>query len=67
MLTDPNALEKFYLPVSPEVLVHSTKLVGFGQSDQIEFTAPAEPGDYPFLCTFPGHWRLMRQDIVGHF
>ena len=27
--------------------------------ETIEFTAPAEPGDYPYICTFPGHWRLM--------
>lgn len=59
MLTDPEALKKHYTPESPEVLAHSNKLIGVGQSDLIEFTAPAEAGDYPFLCTFPGHWRLM--------
>jgi plastocyanin len=21
----------------------------------IEFTAPSAPGDYPYVCTFPGH------------
>jgi hypothetical protein len=21
----------------------------------IEFTAPAKPGDYPYMCSFPGH------------
>jgi azurin len=20
---------------------------------------PDQAGDYPFVCTFPGHWRLM--------
>ena len=25
----------------------------------LEFTAPTTPGDYPYLCTFPGHWRMM--------
>ncbi|RYD25915.1 MAG: hypothetical protein EOP86_26690 [Verrucomicrobiaceae bacterium] len=59
MLTDPQALAKHYIPESPEIITHSTKLVGIGQSDLIQFTAPTEPGDYPYLCTFPGHWRLM--------
>lgn len=59
MLTDPKAMEKQYLPESPEILAHSTKLIGIGQLDLIEFTAPTTPGDYPYLCTFPGHWRLM--------
>jgi uncharacterized protein len=59
MLTDPQAMAKHYTPESPEVLAHSNKLIGIGQSDIIEFTAPTEPGDYPYLCTFPGHWRMM--------
>jgi azurin len=25
----------------------------------LEFDAPAEPGLYPYLCTFPGHGMLM--------
>lgn len=59
MLTDPEALKKLYLPESADILVKPAKLIGIGQSDLIEFTAPAEAGDYPYICTFPGHWRLM--------
>lgn len=59
MLTDPQAMAKNYIPESPDIL-HHTKLVQPGQSESIEFVAPAEPGDYPYLCTFPGHWLLMQ-------
>jgi RNA polymerase sigma factor (sigma-70 family) len=59
MLTDPQAMAKHYLPVSPDILAQSTKLIGLGEADSILFTAPVESGDYPFLCTFPGHWRIM--------
>lgn len=59
LLADPNALKTFYIPISDDILAHSSKLVGIGQNDIIEFTAPKEPGDYPYICTFPGHWRLM--------
>jgi len=30
-------------------------LLGPGETGEITFMAPREPGDYPFLCTFPGH------------
>jgi putative membrane-bound dehydrogenase-like protein len=55
---DPKGAEKNYVPQVPEVL-HATKLVGTDESFVLEFTAPAASGDYPFVCTFPGHWRGM--------
>jgi len=58
MLTDPEALKKHYVPESDDVIA-STKLVNPAQFEVIEFTVPDEPGDYPYICTFPGHWRLM--------
>lgn len=59
MLTDPRGMAKHYFPVSSDILVTGSKLVGFGENDLISFTAPSTPGDYPFLCTFPGHWKQM--------
>ena len=59
MLTDPDALKKNYVPESEDIIA-STKLVNPGGVDKIEFVAPSEPGDYPYICTFPGHWRLMQ-------
>lgn len=48
-----------YIPAgATEVIVH-TKLIGGGQSDTIEFTAPAK-GVYEFICTFPGHSAVMK-------
>jgi putative membrane-bound dehydrogenase-like protein len=58
MLTDPKASEKQYVPNIPEVLF-ATKLVNTGETVTLEFTVPNVPGDYPFVCTFPGHWRGM--------
>lgn len=49
-----------YIPVSEEgnIIAH-TKVIGGGESDTIEFTI-SEPGTYEFLCTFPGHYAIMR-------
>ena len=40
-------------------VIAATKLLGPAESDIITFTAP-EPGDYQFVCTFPGHFAMMR-------
>jgi azurin len=53
---DPDA--KPYVPASPLVL-HATNLVTEGESARLSFTAPKAPGEYVFLCTFPGHWVRM--------
>ncbi len=51
--------EKGYVPESDWVLYH-TNLLPPHSSDVIYFVAPEEPGDYPFVCTFPGHALIMR-------
>jgi putative membrane-bound dehydrogenase-like protein len=50
---------KGFHPDSPKVL-WATKMLDNGQSEALEFKAPAKPGDYEFVCTFPGHYMLMR-------
>lgn len=61
MMTDPQAMAKSYVPdAAKEDIVAHTKLVMPNANETIEFTAPAEAGDYPYMCTFPGHWLLMK-------
>ena len=52
-----------YIPADEEskkMIVAHTKILGGGESQTITFTAPAEAGDYPYVCTFPGHFALMQ-------
>ena len=58
MMKDDKGAEKNYVPSLPEVLF-ATPLVNPGQSYTLTFKAPAKTGDYPYVCTFPGHWTLM--------
>ena len=51
--------EKNFVPAIPEVL-YSTPLVTTGSTFRLDFKAPDKPGEYPFICTFPGHWRMMK-------
>ena len=63
MASDPGAMAKHYVPASPKVL-HATPLVEPTRRAELTFTAPARPGRYPYLCTFPGHWRIMRGVLI---
>jgi putative membrane-bound dehydrogenase-like protein len=58
MITQKDAVEKNYVPAIPQILF-STPLVNAGETYRLKFTAPAQVGDYPFVCTFPGHWSIM--------
>jgi len=51
-----SARDNDYIPVDLETqILATTKMLGPGESDVIEFTAPSEPGKYVFLCSFPAH------------
>ena len=48
---------------SMEDVIAATKLLGPGESETLTFTAP-EAGDYQFVCSFPGHFAMMRGIMV---
>ncbi len=56
----PDALTdgKQYVPSTPEVLF-ATKMVQAGKSERMVINAPVQPGEYPFVCTYPNHWMRM--------
>lgn len=58
MLNDPKAAEKHYVPNLEEVLAY-TYVVPAKGSHVLNFQVPDQPGEYPYLCTFPGHWQAM--------
>ena len=54
----PGFAEKFFVPTSDHVLAKST-LLQPRDTQRISFNVPKEAGVYPFVCTYPGHWRRM--------
>lgn len=50
-----------YIPSSEkdQIIAH-TALAQPGDTVEVEFTAPSTPGDYPYICTFPGHYLMMK-------
>ncbi len=57
------AAHDYVPPESKEVLAH-TKLLGPGESDTVTFNAPQVPGDYLYLCSFPGHYAQGTKGIL---
>lgn len=49
-----------HLPADMSPVLAHTKMVGIGETDQVKVTAPSTPGEYPYVCTFPGHFMLMK-------
>jgi len=75
VITQPGALEEIgmaaeasanqaeaqarqFVPDSPKILLAS-RLLQPRESQRLAFTAPKQPGVYPYVCTYPGHWRRM--------
>lgn len=49
---------KQYVPKSDKVLF-ATNMIPTLESETLTFDAPTEPGEYPYVCTFPRHWMRM--------
>jgi azurin len=58
------ARENDYIPARDEIIVH-TKMLGGGERDTLVFTAPAK-GFYDYICTYPGHYMMMRGQLAIH-
>lgn len=63
MAKDSNGLAKGFVPDSKKIL-QATKLLNQGDTQTLRFMAPESPGRYPFICTFPGHWLVMKGEMV---
>lgn len=47
----------YIAPEYEDRVIVTTAMLGGGESDTITFTAPEEPGEYDYVCTFPGHYQ----------
>jgi azurin len=63
LVADPEAFLRQYVPQSDDVICY-TDIVRGGKKFTIHFQAPQEPGRYPYLCTFPGHWMVMNGELI---
>jgi putative heme-binding domain-containing protein len=59
----PDVMQSQYVPKSDKILLASN-LLQPEDSQAISFEAPKTPGVYPYVCTYPGHWRRMYGALV---
>ena len=59
MLNDPKALELNYTAKLKDVKV-VVPVIDPKKETTVYFRVPKKKGDYPFICTFPGHWQVMQ-------
>lgn len=63
MAESPDGLKLQYIPQLPEVLAY-TPLVNPDAKFSLKFRVPDTPGAYPYICSFPGHWRIMKGVLI---
>jgi azurin len=59
----PDRQGHLYVPKNKKIIAAS-KLMEAGQKQTLQLTAPAEPGNYEYVCTYPEHWKVMFGELV---
>lgn len=52
-----------YVPDDPSI-VAATDVAKPGETTSVTFTAPQTPGEYTYVCTYPGHYVSMQGTLV---
>lgn len=47
----------FIPPAMKSAVIAKTAFAGVGETVQVTFKVPAKPGNYPYICTFAGHYQ----------
>lgn len=68
MAKDPRNANSDFIPSDKRnLIIEATPMIGPTRKSRVHvlrFNAPAEPGVYPYVCTFPGHWVVMTGEII---
>lgn len=59
-----HAAQLYIPPEYADQVVAATGVLGPGEKEVITFTAPATPGEYPFVCSFPGHTQAGMRGVM---
>ncbi len=64
MAKDPKNMTSNFVPVSmKQKIITASPMIGPNRKSKVavvRFNAPLKPGGYPYICTFPGHWVIMK-------
>ena len=61
---EKSAKEPDYLVEDHEGIIAYTSMIGPGETTELIFDVPTKKGKYPFICTYPGHYGVMKGILV---
>lgn len=68
MARDPKNANSDFIPLSKQRLIlEASPMIGPTRMSRVHvfrFHAPSQPGVYAYVCTFPGHWVIMKGLLV---
>lgn len=68
MAKDPRNANSDFIPKNKRsLIIQAAPMIGPTRKSRVHvlrFSAPSAPGVYPYVCTFPGHWVIMRGNMV---
>ena len=62
-ISDPDYRGLRFIP-NDKRIIHATKLLKKDTIQTLRFIAPKKPGKYPYLCSYPGHWTIMKGEMI---
>lgn len=62
MAMGADAIATGFVPPGPDVIASIPEVKPHAEA-KLRFTAPKEPGIYPYVCTYPGHGLIMFGDL----
>jgi azurin len=54
----------YIAPGKSDAIIARSEMLGGGKTETITFTAPDEPGEYEYVCTFPGHFSAGMKGVL---
>jgi azurin len=58
MSPSPDREGRTYVPRNRKILA-ATRMLEPGDQETLKLSAPEEPGEYEYVCTYPEHWSVM--------
>jgi azurin len=61
----PHRTNDFLPPDRQKDILAATGLAGGGETVEVTFTVPQQPGNYDYICTFPGHFKMGMRGVLA--
>ena len=64
MAKQPEALASMNFTPKSDKIMQASQMLKQGEVETLRFHAPKDPGRYPYICSFPGHYLVMKGVMI---